>query len=132
MSAVARTVPPVLSAAHLAQLERAGRVQAFNVMRAGATARVLYPDEGRLLVHRLGGIDLSDAQRIDLALHDVGGREVGGIENVPFDRERGEIVVACQRHFAEIFPRDVVFTVLSAGGERRDVLGRYTVEHRLQ
>jgi hypothetical protein len=50
----------------------------------------------------------------------------------PFDRERGEVLVACQQHFAEL-PPDVVFDVrvIPRGGPpARDV--RYVVPHLFQ
>ena len=131
LSSVTATVPPVLSAAVLAGLERDGRVQSVNVMRAGETATVFYPDVNRVLVHRLGGIELAGTGRVDLEIRRKSGDNVWRHEDVPFDPEKGEVLVACQSHFADTFPHDIVFTVTSVSNERHEAVASYTVLHKL-
>lgn len=131
-TAVANNVPPVLSRTHFAELEARGRVEQVNVIRGGEAKKAYYPAPGSLLVHRFEGIDLSRAQRVDLDLRTPDGSDIAVFEDVPFDRERGEILVACQSHFAELFPRDLVFDVVSVEDDARTPLGRYTVEHQLR
>jgi hypothetical protein len=129
--AVARAVLPVLSRAHFETLEGAGLVSEVNVMAPGGVAEVVYPPEGKLLVIRLGGADLGQARRIDVEMRTSAGEPVGRIDDVPFDASRGEVLVACQRHFAETFPRDLVFGLDVVSGEARRRVGEYTVLHRL-
>ena len=64
-----------------------------------------------LLVHRLGALDLSRAERVQVR---VSSEETGEVmiesAAVPFDAAGGEVLIACQRHFSEM-PPDVVFEV---------------------
>ena len=127
-AAIGTSIPPILSSSRFTGLERDGRIEKVNVMAPGQTAVVRYPEAGRLLVHRfsLSGVDLSRAKRIDIDLTLPGGEAVARFENVPFDAENGEVLVACQSHFAESFPRDLVFSVEVEKSE----VARYTVHHR--
>jgi DNA-directed RNA polymerase specialized sigma24 family protein len=57
------------------------------------------------------------------------GTAVVQLTHVPFDRQSGEILVACQRHYQNHPVPDPVFQVHAvAGGVRREV-GRYFVRH---
>lgn len=129
--AIASAVPPVLSRARFAELEREGRVEHVNPMAPGETARVVYPSPGRLLVHRFGGADLRQARRVDVELRTLGGESIGRFDDVPFDAGRGEVLVACQAHFVDLYPRDGVFAVEVVAGVERKEAARYTVIHRL-
>jgi anti-sigma factor RsiW len=129
-AAIREAVPPVLTAERFAQLERAGRIAAVNPMSPGGLAEVRYPPEQQLLVHRLGGSDLREARRVDVALLDLDGRAISRFDDVPFDPARGEVLVACQSHFAELFPHDAVFRLEVVRGDRREESSRYTVLHR--
>lgn len=131
VTSIAGAVAPVLSHSRFSALEREGRVETVNVMRPGQATEVVYPQSGRLLVHRLGGVDLTGARRIDLDLSAPSGEEIWHLEDVPFDAERGEILVPCQSHFAGMFPRDIVFSVEVVSADRREAVAQYTVHHRL-
>jgi hypothetical protein len=130
VTVVAARIPPVLSASRLADLERDGLVESVNEMTPGQTAHVLYPVPGRLLVHRFSGVDLARARRVDVHLRTKDGEATARFDDVPFDPERGEVLVACQAHFADLFPHEVVFAVeIVSEAERREA-ARYTVLHR--
>ena len=133
LTSIADATPTILSPSRFAGLEREGRIERINVMTPGQTAEVLYPESGRVLVHRLGGVDLSSARRIDVEVSAEGGETLWHLEDVPFDADRGEIFVACQSHFAEMFPPDIVFSVevAVASVDQQEELARYTVRHRL-
>jgi hypothetical protein len=131
LTAVAFTVPPVLSPSRFAALKREGRVQTINRMDPGQTTKVFYPESGRLLVHRLGGAKLAGARRIDLDLTSPSGEVISRFENVPFDPASGEVLVACQHHFADTYPHDIVFSVEAVTGNERKEIARYTVLHQL-
>lgn len=130
VSATIAMVPPILSEKGLASLERLGRVQAFNVMGPGQTAEVVYPEPGRVLVHRLGGAALEGVERVDLAVTTPSGDAVLRLEDVAVGAERGEVLVVCQSHFAEMFPRDIVVTVEHVIDEKREAVASYTIHHR--
>ena len=82
------------------------------------------------MLHRLGRLDLSHATRVGVA---VKVEETGDIlfqtDDAPFDREAGEVVIACQRHFSA-FPPNIVFEIRSydaSHGEMRAAV--YVVPH---
>jgi hypothetical protein len=129
-AAVRAAVPPVLSVELYRRLSEEGRVAAVNPMSPGETSEVRYPPRESLLVHRLGGSDLTRVRRVDVALFDAEGSFLVRFDDVPFDAERGEILVACQRHFADVYPPDIDFRVEMLTAERERCETRYTVLHR--
>jgi RNA polymerase sigma-70 factor (ECF subfamily) len=111
-------------------LEREGRIAGVNPMSPGQVVEVRFPPAEKLLVHRLGGSDLRRARRLDVALVDLEGGALLRFDDVPFDAGRGEVLIACQRHFADLFPHDIVFRLEVVIGDRREEASRYTVLHR--
>ncbi len=130
-AAIRQAVPPVITAERFEALEREGRITQVNSMSPGQLQEARYPEAGKLLVHRLGGADLSGLLRVDVELVDLDGRPLVRFDDVPFDAARGEVLVACQRHFADLFPNDGVFRIEAVHGDRREEVSRYTVLHRL-
>jgi hypothetical protein len=129
-AAVRRAVPAVLSLERYHELSEEGRVAAVNPISPGEVREVRFPPGDSLLVHRLGGSDLSRARRVDVSLFDLEGRLLGRYDDVPFDAEGGEVLIACQRHFADLYPHDIEFRIESILPERGRVENRYTVLHR--
>lgn len=129
-TAVARAIPPVLSRSRFDALSGAGLVAQVSELRPGDVTRVVYPPTGRVLVLQLRGADLAEAQRVDVELRTPAGEALTRFADVPFDAARGELLVACQRHFAERFPEDIVFALERVAGEERRPLAEYTVLHR--
>ena len=70
----------------------AGELMNENVMKPGEHRRAEFPDGGRLLIHRLQGLELERAERIDLALSTPEGSPLVRFEDVPFDRDTGEVL----------------------------------------
>jgi hypothetical protein len=130
-TAISRVVPPVLTRSRFEALEGAGVVSQVNVMAPGDVARVVYPPSGKLLVLRMGGADLGEARRVDVELRTPEGDSIARLDDVPFDASRGEVLVACQHHFSETFPRDLVFAMELVSGDDRRPVAEYTVFHRL-
>jgi hypothetical protein len=130
--AVHRAVPPVLTAARFEELEREGRIAEVKPVSPGHRVEARFPPAEKLLVLRLGGCDLSRARRVDVDLLDAGGRVVARFDDVPFDGARGEVLMACQRHFADLFPHDLTFRLERLVGETREEANRYTVLHALR
>jgi anti-sigma factor RsiW len=129
-AAVHRAVPPAISVGRFETLSREGRIAEVNTMTPGQVAEARFPPPGQLLVHRLGGSDLSRARRVDVGLLDLAGRQITHLDNVPFDAARGEVLLACQSHFADLFPADIVFRLEIVLDDRREEASRYTVLHR--
>jgi anti-sigma factor RsiW len=127
--AVHRAVPPVLTAERFEELEREGRIAEVNRVSPGRIAEARYPPKEKILVLRLGGSDLSKATQVDMELLDRDGRVLARFDAVPFDARRGEVLVACQSHFAGLFPPDIVFRLEKVVGDTREEGNRYTVLH---
>lgn len=124
-------IPAVLARSHFEALEGAGMVTQLNVMAPGDVSRVSYPPSGKLLVHRLEGNDFGSARRIDVALRTIDGEVVGRFEDVPFEASRGEVFLACQHHFAEQLPHDLIFVLHVVSDDESRPIAEYTVLHRL-
>jgi hypothetical protein len=99
-------------------------------MLPGQQTEVTYPAPGSLLVHRLSGLDLVRARRVDVKLETAAGAPLGLLEDVPFDADHGEVLLACQAHYAEMFPPDVVVVLRAEGTAGPDQVARYSVLHR--
>jgi len=130
-AALHHATPPVLTAARFEALAGEGRIAHVNSMVPGAVATVHYPREGKVLVHRLGGVDLARTERVDLDVLDLQGNLLFHLDDVPFDASRGEVLITCQRHYADLYPHEGQFRLETVAGEHRQEAGRYTVLHRL-
>jgi hypothetical protein len=98
-------------------------------MQPGEHRQAAFPKGGRLLIHRLGGLDLTRVDRVNLALSTPEGEPLTRFKDVPFERNTGEVIVACQRHFGESFPRHIVFEVERCVVGEGEVIARYSVDH---
>jgi hypothetical protein len=56
-----------------------------------------FPDGPGLLIHRLQGSELARADSVNLELSTPAGASLVRFEDVPFDGDTGEVIVACQR-----------------------------------
>ena len=126
----ALAIPPVISIDMLRALQERGELMNENPMQPGEHRKAEFPDGGRLLIHRLQGLELARADRVDLMLSTTEGTPLGRFEDAPFDRDTGEVLVACQRHFGESFPEEIVFEVERHVAGQVEVLARYVVDHR--
>jgi hypothetical protein len=123
-----QAVPPVISHAQRDRLVAGGLRLHHTPVQSGIDAQARFTSEVDLLVHVLRG-DLSGAEQVDVELLNPQGTAVVQLTHVPFDRQSGEILVACQRHYQNHPVPDPVFQVHAvAGGVRREV-GRYFVRH---
>jgi anti-sigma factor RsiW len=127
--AIRGAVPPILARSRFEALEREGRISQVTTLDPGQAIEVVFPPADRLLVHRLRAGDLATADHVDVSVRSMSGETVTRFEGVPFDAGRGEVLVACQRHFAELFPLDIVLTVEVSRPATR--VCEYTVRHRL-
>lgn len=88
-----------------------------------------FPADVDVLLHRLQGLDLTDASQVDVrVLVESSGHELSAVPAVPFDRDAGEILIACQRHFAA-FPPDTLMEI-TVRSPRGDSQHRYPILHR--
>lgn len=104
-------VPPVIAVEQLAELRARGLAIGENTFQPGVRTSVTFAPGLDLLIHHLAGLDLADAQRVAVTVRSQASGAVLFHDPVaPFDRARGEVLIACQRHFA-VFPPDPVFHV---------------------
>lgn len=73
---------------------------------------------------------LADVERVDFEARAADGSLLFAVSDVPFDRERGEVLLACQLHYRALPMGPDLFAKLSArhGAETR-VLGEYILNH---
>ncbi len=125
-------IPPVIDHAALARLRAGGARIVENPLLPGERRTVIFPPGVDLLIHRLGGLDLSDAQSVSVTVTaETTGQVLMADPRAPFDPASGEVIIACQRHFATM-PADIVVDVRAfdaAGIERRAL---YPIPHRYE
>lgn len=123
-------IPPIISIETFRALHDRGEPMSENVMQPGEHRRASFPDGGQLLIHRLRGLELTRADRVNLTLSNPAGALLTRFEDVPFDRNTGEVLVACQRHFGESFPEKIVFEVERCEVDQVEVVATYSVDHQ--
>jgi hypothetical protein len=122
-------IPLVISHALRDRLVQSGkRVRVLSV-EPDISERAQFTPEVDVFVFALRG-DLSRAERVDVEMVSASGSPRYHLEQVPFDRATGEVLVACQARYEGMFPaNDPVFRVHAiVGGERKHV-GDYVVQH---
>jgi hypothetical protein len=125
-------IPAVIDRAKLADLRARGLKIVENPVRRGERREILFPRGVDIVLHRLGGLDLKDARAVRMrVLREGTGDTLLDLEDVPFDRDRGELLVACQQHFSE-FPHDVLFEVVAQQRSGAIEQVRYPVPHRFE
>jgi hypothetical protein len=103
--------PPVVGADEVAALRARGLVVEDNPVDAGARRTVEFPRGVDVIIHHLRGLDLARAERVQVIIRvESTGALILDDPLAPFDRERGEVLIACHRHF-ERFPPDIAFDV---------------------
>ena len=123
-------LPPVVSEAQLAALRARGSIVSDNVMEPGERREVWFPASADVLIHRLRGLDFTDAEQVSFSIHDErSGTVMVTMPDVPFDASSGEVLVACQRHYASM-PPDTVMDVRVRRRNGTTQHNVYTVLHR--
>lgn len=124
-------IPPVIDHTRLVALHARGLVIAENVILPDERHTATFAADTDLLVHRLGGLDLQGALRVGVAIVvEESGAVLLTVPSVPFDRAKGEVLIACQRHF-QAFPPNIVvevdvYTSEQGGSDRH---ARYPIPH---
>lgn len=110
------TIPPVISHAHLDRMVARGTKVLETPVEAGVPVDITFALGLDLLVHHLNG-EFAGASRVDLAIVGPNGELVIELEHVPFSAT--EVLIACQRHYRDMFPsnRDPSFVLTVTEGE---------------
>jgi hypothetical protein len=126
-------MPFVISRAHHDRLVASGTRVAVTTAdptsdrTAEKTAR--FTPDVDLLVFALRG-DVSKADRVDVEIASPTGSPSYLLEDVPFDRAKGEVLIACQRHYEGMFPAgDPIFSVHAVEAGTRRTVGDYVINH---
>jgi anti-sigma factor RsiW len=127
--AVRDTIPMVVLQDQVERLRARGTRIRENTFAPGDRREVQFAADADLLIHRLGGLDLTGAERVDLRITaESTGALISEIDGVPFDPAEGTVLVACQRHFA-VFPADTVMSVSIRGTGVGPRTATYTILH---
>jgi hypothetical protein len=122
-------IPPVITRDRLERLLEGGTRVTLTPMAAGAHAAVRFGPDVDLLVHALHG-DLTGATRVDIAVESMGGAPLIDVDDVAFDREQGEVLIACQRHYQALgFPAEIRFRLRAHTPDGLRAVGDYVIDH---
>jgi anti-sigma factor RsiW len=125
-------IPPIVDRARVARLRAKGMRIRESAFAPGDRREERFARDVDLLLFRLGGIDLTRAETVELAIREeTSGQLLTASKHVAFDRDAGAVVLCCQRHFA-VLPPDVVVEVRvhEAGGGEQAVT--FTILHRFE
>ncbi len=109
--ALRAALPPVVSRERIERLRARGARIRENDFLPGDRREVVFVRDADLLIHRLSGLDLTHADRVDFRIAaESTGELLASVEGVPFDPNEGAVLVACQRHYATM-PADTVISL---------------------
>jgi hypothetical protein len=125
-------VPPVISRARYERLLAGDTPVRLTPLAPGERAAIEFSDDVTLLVHALRA-DLAGASQVEVEIFGPGpGPEpLLEVPHAPFDAERGEVLIACQRHYVDLYPREITFRVWTVVDGQRRRAGEYGVDHLL-
>jgi hypothetical protein len=122
------SLPPVIGRAELDALSTRGHVVFENEFAPGIRKTALFERGVDFLIHRLRGLDLAGAERVDVTVRSESGETMFVDPFAPFDASRGEVLIACQRHFEAFGHPDVAIDVrVHRGGA--STLATYLIPH---
>jgi hypothetical protein len=124
-------LPPVVTPELVAGLRQRGMSVVENRFAPGERKEVVFPADLELLIHRLCGLPLEGATRVSFKLRAESDPErvLVALEDVPFDRASGSVLVACQQHYASMPPDTVAELWVHGPGDSPRHL-QFTILHR--
>jgi hypothetical protein len=121
-------VPPIVTREMISELRTRGLRVEDNDVRADVPNHVVFAGQD-IIVHHLRGLPLADAERVAVSIRVEQTDEVLYEQpSAPFERAAGEVLIACQRHFASL-PPDVVFVVTTTDRDGARRTDRFFVSH---
>lgn len=128
-AAIRGQLPPVVSRADVEALRGKGLTLVETAIPPGVRTEVMFARHVDLMIHRLGGLALDEAQRVQVIIRvESTGDVMFEDPFAPYDAERGEVLIACQRHF-QAFPRDVEIEVRTHRAGAAPAATVYTIPH---
>jgi hypothetical protein len=118
-------LPPLPTPERLAELRASGmRLVILNLEPGDVAERQLDPEtDGVVFVLHA---PLSAVAQVDLEICSPAGERFLLVPGVPFDRTKGEVVLACGRHTAQVVPESLIRLI---HGEQKKVLAEYRLVH---
>jgi hypothetical protein len=126
------TLPAVLTPARKRRLEATQPHPTSVVVRPGETATIRLGADSPVGFWVIQA-ELTGAKRVDFEARDANGAPLFAIKDVPFDAERGEVVLACQLHYRNlpgIQSMHVRLAATDTQGTRP--VGEYVLDHRFE
>ena len=125
-------IPPLLTGALLATLRARGLRIVENSFSPGERHPIVFEPDVDLMIHRLGGLDLARATSVDVTLRvEESGDVIFDLPGAPFDPASGELLLACQRHFA-VFPPNLMVEVRARGPSASERIATYLIPHEFR
>ena len=123
-------IPPVVSRRRVEEMRGRGARVRENAFLPGDRREVVFGADTDLLIHRLSGLDLARAGHVTFRIRvESTGELMTEVEDAPFERSEGVVLVACQRHYASL-PADTRMEVdIHAPGEPVRT-ATYTILHK--
>jgi hypothetical protein len=122
-------MPPVLTPERRRKLEETVRPLPIAPVSPGERATLEFgpgSELGLWVMHA----DLRRVERLDCELLASDGSPLAAFRDVPFDAQRGEVVLGCQIHYRHLgFPDDMVVRVTSVDSSGRHPLAEYHLSH---
>lgn len=126
-------VPPVIDRTEVEALRAKGHVLRDNEFLPGVRMSVVFERDVDFLIHHLRGLELGEAERVSVRVWSESRGTLFEDLFAPFDRERGEVLIACQKHFASL-PNDIAFDVhvYRAGGYAETTVQTFYIPHEFR
>jgi len=127
--AIRMAIPALISRAEVEVLRARGLRIVENPVVAEQRVPAVFSASIDILLHRLGGLDLQRAERTQVVVtNEDTGEVLINDPRAPFDRESGEVLIACQRHFGA-YSRTIIFEVRVQEPSGAEQVARYFVPH---
>jgi hypothetical protein len=129
IAALRTIIPSFVDHARIEALRARGLRVAENPIRPGSRTPVVFGANTDLLVHKLGGLDLTNAANVGITISvEETGHVIVDEPTIPFDRDSGEVLIACQTHFVS-FPKNIVAEVRTRDKTGAERTARYVIPH---
>jgi hypothetical protein len=122
-------LPHILTPERRKRLEASGQPLAVTRLAPGGHGTIRFGGPTALGFWILRA-PLSTAERVDFELREAGGAPVLALRDVPFDREQGEVVLACQSAYRELgVPTALRARISSVEASGRSAVSEYVLDH---